>query len=106
VALTQTHLTRHRAIEFKKFLQTMWTFTRLPGVPATNNTSERALRHAVMCARPASAPRPTTATASSSGSSRSRETCRLQGRRLHQYLTAAITANLHGQPTPALLTPT
>lgn len=35
-----------------------------------------------------------------------RETCRLQGRRLHDYLTAAITADLHGDPIPALLAPT
>jgi hypothetical protein len=26
----------------------LWTFTRVPGVPATNNASERALRHAVI----------------------------------------------------------
>ena len=32
-----------------------------------------------------------------------RETCRLQGRRLHDYLTAAITADLHGHPIPPLL---
>ncbi|MGH2840352.1 MAG: IS66 family transposase, partial [Solirubrobacteraceae bacterium] len=35
-----------------------------------------------------------------------RETCRLQGRRVHEYLTAAITANLNGDSIPALLTPT
>lgn len=29
-----------------------------------------------------------------------RETCRLQGHRLHEYLTAAITADLHSQPIP------
>jgi transposase len=29
----------------------LWTFTQLPGVPATNNASERALRHAVMWRR-------------------------------------------------------
>ena len=27
-----------------------------------------------------------------------RETCRLQGHRLHDYLTTAITAVLHGHP--------
>jgi hypothetical protein len=30
-----------------------------------------------------------------------RETCRLQGRRLHDYLTTAITAGLHSHPIPA-----
>jgi hypothetical protein len=34
-----------------------------------------------------------------------RETCRLQGRRLHDLITTAITADLHGHPAPALLTP-
>jgi hypothetical protein len=34
-----------------------------------------------------------------------RETCRLQGRRLHDYLTAAITADLNGQPIPTPLPP-
>ncbi|HEY5199114.1 MAG TPA: hypothetical protein VIJ51_18995 [Solirubrobacteraceae bacterium] len=28
------------------------------------------------------------------------------GHRLHEYLTSAITADLHGQPIPALLAPT
>jgi len=32
-----------------------------------------------------------------------RETCRPQGRDLHDYLLAAITAALHGQPPPSLL---
>jgi hypothetical protein len=35
-----------------------------------------------------------------------RETRRLQGHRLHEYFTAAITANLQCQPIPALLPPT
>ena len=35
-----------------------------------------------------------------------RETCRLQGRRMHDYLLVAITADLHGQPILTLLTPT
>ena len=34
-----------------------------------------------------------------------RETCRLQGQRLHDYPTAAITADLHGQPVPTPLPP-
>ncbi len=32
-----------------------------------------------------------------------RETCRLQGRNLHDYLLTAITAALHGQPAPSLM---
>jgi transposase len=85
--------------------QALWTFTRIAGVPATNNASERALRHAVMW-------RKTSYGTQTSHGDRLverlltvRESCRLQGRRMHDYLTAAITADLHGQPIPALLTP-
>lgn len=86
--------------------QALWTFTRTAGVPATNNASERALRHAVMW-------RKTSYGTQTSHGDRLverlltiRESCRLQGRRMHDYLTTAITADLHGQPIPALLTPT
>jgi hypothetical protein len=34
----------------------LWTFTRIPGVPATNNTAERALRHGVLWRKPAPNP--------------------------------------------------
>jgi transposase len=85
--------------------QALWTFTRIAGVPATNNASERALRHAVIW-------RKTSYGTQTSHGDRLverlltvRESCRLQGRRMHDYLTAAITADLHGQPIPALLTP-
>jgi transposase len=84
----------------------LWTFTRLPGVPATNNAAERALRHAVQWRK--------TSYGTQTGHGdrlverllTMRETCRLQRRRLHDYLTAAITADLHGQPIPALLVAT
>jgi transposase len=86
--------------------QALWTFTPIAGVPPTNNASERALRHAVMW-------RKTSYGTQTSHGDRLvkrlltvRESCRLQGRRMHDYLTAAITADLHGQPIPALLTPT
>jgi transposase len=46
----------------------LWTFTHTPGVPATNNAAERALRHAVMWRKPARAPKQSTATAPSSAS--------------------------------------
>ena len=85
--------------------QALWTFARVPGVPATNNASERALRHAVLW-------RKTSYGTQTSHGDRlverlltTRETCRLQNRRLHEFLTAAITADLHSHPTPALLAP-
>ncbi len=32
-----------------------------------------------------------------------RETCRLQGRSMHDYVLAAITQALHGRPAPSLM---
>jgi transposase len=84
----------------------LWTFTRLPGVPATNNASERALRHAVMWRRTSYGTQTDHGDRLVERLLTLRETCRLQGHRLHEYLTAAITADLHGQPIPALLAPT
>ena len=83
----------------------LWTFTRLPGVPATNNAAERALRHAVQWRKTSYGTQTDHGDRLVKRLLTMRETCRLQGRRLHDYLTAAITADLHGQPTPALLAP-
>jgi transposase len=81
----------------------LWTFTRVAGVPATNNTAERALRHGVLW-------RKTSYGTQTDHGSRAverlltiRETCRLQHRRLHTYLAEAITAHQREQPVPAPL---
>ena len=81
----------------------LWTFTRVPGVPATNNASERALRHAVHWRRTSYGTQTDTGNRIVERLLTTRETCRLQGRRLHDYLTSAITANLHGHPIPPIL---
>jgi len=83
----------------------LWTFTRIPGVPATNNASERALRHAVMWRKTSYGTQTDHGDRLVERLLTLRETCRLQGHRLHDYLTDAITADLHGQPIPALLAP-
>jgi transposase len=83
----------------------LWTFTRLPGVPATNNASERALRHAVMWRKTSYGTQTDHGDRLVERLLTIRETCRLQQRRLHDYLTTAITADLHGHPIPALLSP-
>lgn len=83
----------------------LWTFTRLPGVPATNNASERALRHAVMWRKTSYGTQTDHGNRLVERLLTLRETCRLQGRRMHEYLTAAITADLQRQPIPALLAP-
>ena len=72
----------------------------------TNNASERALRHAVLWRKTSYGTQTDHGDRLVERLLTMRETCRLQGRRLHDFLTAAITADLHGQPIPALLTPT
>jgi transposase len=108
-----TQATRCRDLKTSRFAAglltheaALWTFTRLPGVPATNNASERALRHAVMWRRTSYGTQTDHGDRLVERLLTVRETCRLQGRRMHDYLTAAINADLHGQPIPALLAPT
>jgi transposase len=84
----------------------LWTFTRVAGVPATNNAAERALRHAVMWRKTSYGTQTDHGDRLVERLLTLRETCRLQGRRLHDYLTTAITADLRHQPIPALLIPT
>lgn len=81
----------------------LWTFTRVAGVPATNNTAERRSATACCGARPATAPQTDHGNRAVERLLTIRETCRLQRRRLHTYLTDAITAHQHGQPVPAPL---
>jgi transposase len=81
----------------------LWTFTRLPGVPATNNASERALRHAVMWRKTSYGTQTDHGDRLVERLLTLRETCRMQRRRLHDFIAAAITANLHGHRAPALL---
>ncbi|MGI8801158.1 MAG: IS66 family transposase, partial [Solirubrobacteraceae bacterium] len=81
--------------------QALWTFTNRHGVPATNNASERALRHAVMWRKTSYGTQTDHGDRAVERLLTMRETCRLQGRRLHDYLTTAITASLQGQPVPA-----
>ena len=81
----------------------LWTFCEAPGINPTNNTAERALRHAVIMRKTQHG------TQSEEGNRwiervlSVRETCRLQGRIALDYLTAAATAAHHGQPAPSLL---
>jgi transposase len=81
--------------------QALWTFTTTPGVPATNNAAERALRHAVMWRKQSYGTQTDHGDRLVERLLTMRETCRLQGRRLHDYLATAITAGLHGHPIPA-----
>ncbi|MGH2929324.1 MAG: IS66 family transposase, partial [Solirubrobacteraceae bacterium] len=79
----------------------LWTFTEIPGISPTNNDAEQAMRGPVILRR-------------ISGGTQSQrgnrwierilsvnETCRLQGRAVLDYLTAAATAAHHGQAAPS-----
>jgi transposase len=81
----------------------LWTFTRINGVPATNNTAERALRHGVLWRKTSYGTQTDDGDRAVERLLTIRETCRLQGHRLHTYLVDAITAHQHGQPIPAPL---
>jgi len=81
----------------------LWTFCEVPGVSATNNDAERAMRGPVILRR------------ISGGTQSERgnrwverilsiiETCRRQGRSAHEYIHQAIDASLHGRPIPTLV---
>lgn len=83
----------------------LWTFTRIAGVPATNNTAERALRHAVMWRRTSYGTQTDHGNRAVERLLTIRETCRLQHRRLHTYLAEAITATTTGSRSPRLSRP-
>lgn len=87
--------------------EALWTFCDVMDaeVPITNNAAERALRHAVIMRK----------TQHGTQSDRGNhwierilsvnETCRLQGRAVLDYLTAAASAAHHGRSAPSLLPP-
>jgi transposase len=81
----------------------LWTFADVQGVEPTNNTAERALRPAVIYRKLSFG------TQSASGSRfvermlTVSETCRLQGRSIFGYLTAAVEAHFNRQAAPSLL---
>jgi transposase len=81
----------------------LWTFVDVPGVEPTNNTIERILRQAVLWRKKSCGTR-------SANGSRYVEriltvvaTCRLQGRNVLDYLTAACLASIRQRPVPSLL---
>ena len=81
----------------------LWTFVRVQGVEPTNNAAERALRHAVLWRKSSYG------TASSKGSRYVAHilsvvaTCRQQGRKVLDFVTACCQAHLQGRTPPSLL---
>lgn len=81
----------------------LWTFLEVEGIEPTNNSSERALRHAVIW-------RKLSFGTQSGGGSRfvetmltAIETCRQQNRSVLDFVTQAVTAHFAGQNIPSLL---
>jgi len=81
----------------------LWNFTETPGVEATNNRAERALRFAVLLRKRSGGTRADHGDRFIERLLTIRQTCRLQHRGLHDYLLTAITASLHRRPAPSLL---
>jgi transposase len=85
--------------------EALWTFCEVPDVTPTNNTAERALRHAVIMRKVQGG------TQSEQGSRwierilSVNETCRLQGRVVLDYLVEAAVAAHHGRSAPSPLPP-
>jgi transposase len=81
----------------------LWTFVEMAGVEPTNNTAERALRHAVIWRKLSFG------TQSAAGSRFVErlltviETCRRAGQNAFAWLTAAVRAHLRREPAPPLL---
>src|SRR6185437_13618207 len=81
----------------------LWTFVDVQGIEPTNNAAERALRPAVIYRKLSFG------TQSASGSRfiermlTVSETCRLQGRSIFAYLTAAVEAHFQQKAAPSLL---
>ena len=90
------------ADELWRHRERLWTFVDVEGVEPTNNASERALRHAVIWRKLSFG------TQSEAGSRFVEtmltvvETCRQQSRNVFTFVTTAVEAHLHHQPTPSL----
>jgi transposase len=95
--------TRGTCAEIRRVEESLWTFARVAGVPLTNNTAERAERHAVIWRRISGG------TDSAQGSRFVERmltvvaTCRQQGRNVLDYLRSCFEAARSGQAIPSLL---
>ncbi len=81
----------------------LWTFVEHAGVEPTNNTAERALRHAVIWRKLSFGTQSTRGSRFVERMLTTIETCRLQKRNVFEYLTAAVEAHLAKRPAPSLL---
>jgi len=82
----------------------LWTFVDVPNanIDPTNNTAERAMRHPVLQRRLQGGTQSDRGNRWIERMQSVRETCRLQDRRILDWLIDAVTAAHHSQPIPSL----
>ncbi len=80
----------------------LWTFTHTDGVEPTNNHAERGLRGAVIYRKLSLGSQSEQGEHTIERLLSASITCRLQKRSLFAYLTDVLTANIRGDPIPAL----
>lgn len=84
----------------------LWTFVDVEGVEPTNNAAERVLRQAVLWRKKSFGTRSPRGSCFVERILTVVATCRLQGRNVLEYLTAACVAVVNHEPAPSLLPPT
>jgi transposase len=96
----RTQRTCKRILKLKAAL---WTFVETPGVEPTNNVAERTIRPYVLWRRVSFGTQSGRGSAFVERMMTVSATCKLQGRNVLDYVTAAIRAWLHGEASPSLL---
>jgi len=89
--------------ELHKHREWLWTFVDCEGIEPTNNTAERALRHAVIWRKLSFGTQSATGSRFVERMLTAIETCRLQKRSIFEYLTAAVGAHLAHRQAPSLI---
>ena len=84
-------------------LTSLWTFLKIPGVEPTNNTSERAIRRAVIWRKKCQGTRSDGGSEFVSRILTVAATCRQHHGNVLDYLTQACEAALRGLPPPSLI---
>jgi transposase len=83
--------------------EAMWNFVSVPGLEPTNNRAERALRKAVLWRKGSFGTRSTGGSEFAERMLTVAATCRQQGTRLLEFLTAALEASRLGVAAPVLV---
>ncbi|HUG64302.1 MAG TPA: IS66 family transposase [Gaiellaceae bacterium] len=99
---TRTKYHRLFAKSLLKRWPALWTFAHLDGVEPTNNHAERGLRGAVIYRKLSHGSQSEQGERTIERLLSASITCRLQRRSLFAYLAEVLTANIRGDPIPAL----